>query len=97
MRSFNDFEPIKKLILNLKTVSNNYSEFLNPRDMAELVASFCQLSMIASRSLPGKQGKTPVSQSLSDIKNAHIINFDKELRLLAKRSALMLSSMNKKS
>ena len=31
------------------------------------------------------------------IKNAYLINFEKELRLLAKRSALMLGTMNKKS
>lgn len=31
------------------------------------------------------------------IKNADSINFEKELRYLAKRSALMLGAMNKKS
>jgi hypothetical protein len=31
------------------------------------------------------------------IKNASLINFDKELRLAAKRSALMLGAMNPKS
>jgi hypothetical protein len=43
LKSFTDFEPIKRLYLNVKALTNNYSEYLNPRDMAELVASTCQL------------------------------------------------------
>ena len=41
LKSFNDFEPIKRLYLNIKALTNNYSEYLNPRDMSELVAATC--------------------------------------------------------
>ncbi len=41
LKSFDDFDPIKRLVLNMKALTSNYSEFLNPRDMSELVASMC--------------------------------------------------------
>lgn len=41
IKSIDDFEPVKKLIITLKTLTDTYSSFLNPRDLAELVAAVC--------------------------------------------------------
>ena len=104
IKKVEDFESIRKLLLTLKGMTNNYSEFLNPRDMAEIVAAVCKLYIIAKPELKSHQplkhstwDKKPKKQVEPKIKNADTINFEKELRLLAKRSALMLGAMNKKS
>jgi hypothetical protein len=47
IKKFDDFEPIKKIIATMKILTDNYSSFLNPRDMSELVAAVCQLSILA--------------------------------------------------
>ena len=77
-----DFEPVEKLLQSLKTVTSNYAQYLNPRDMSEVVAAVCKLSIQAKK---------------ASKKHSNPIKFEKELRLLAKRSALMLAAMNKKS
>lgn len=46
---------------------------------------------------PKRGGSKPKKPVPSTIKNLDSISFDKELRFLAKRSALMLGAMNKKS
>ena len=69
-------------MVQLKALTNTYTEHLNPRDMSEIVAAMCKLSVLA------KKGTK---------KGSDAIRFDKELRHLAKRSALMLAAMNKKS
>jgi len=77
-----DFEPVKRVLVQLKALTNTYTEHLNPRDMSEIVAAMCKLSVISKK---------------GTLKGSDAIRFDKELRHLAKRSALMLAAMNKKS
>jgi len=62
--------------------------------MAELVSALCNLAILIKPEVYNKSKKKIVK---FDVKNKDLINFDKELRLLAKRSALMLGAMNKKS
>ena len=81
--------------------------------MAEIVSALCKLSKVVPKDLvqptpvaktnplssePPKPKPKPVKPLVEcAIKNATLINFDKELRLIAKRSALMLGAMNPKS
>lgn len=51
IKRIDDFEVVKSLILILKDLTNKYSEFLNPRDMSELVAVFAKLYIMAKPSL----------------------------------------------
>lgn len=55
--------------------------------MAELVASVCYL----------KKWYDSEAKMVKDLKNPKSFKFDKELRQLAKKSALMLTNMSKKS
>lgn len=74
------------MLVIIKVLTGNYSECVGPRDLAEMVASMCFLNKWLHN-----EGQ------VQDLKNLSCITFDKELRLLAKKSALMLSLMSKKS
>ena len=77
---------MKDQLIIVKLLTENFSECIAPRDLSEMVASMCFLKKWLHN-----EGQ------VQDLKNLSCINFDKELRLLAKKSALMLSLMSKKS
>jgi hypothetical protein len=64
IKNIDDFEPLKKIISTLKTLTSQYLEFLNPRDMAEITAALCILSKIVPKEAI-QSSSTPKTNPLS--------------------------------